>query len=375
MPVLPGSTIGIFGGGQLGRMLALAARPLGYRLVVLDPDPNCAARSIVDECITAAFDDAQAAQRLASRCAVITLEIEKIGPAALAAASSHTPVRPSANVLHIVQDRGRQKQWLSQNGFPVTPWRLVTTARELGAAAAELGDGAFVKAAHGGYDGRGQDRLRHDDDFDSVWNGLGAGPCVVERAVELREEISVLVARRPRGESVTYAPALNHHEHRILSWSVLPAPISNEQSQAAQQLATRIGAALDVVGLLVVEMFVTKDGELIVNELAPRPHNSYHESTAACVTNQFEQAIRAVCDLPLGSAEIVRPAAICNLLGDLWQSNRVPNIAAALAISGVTLHLYGKSGPRPGRKMGHLMASASTAAEAIKRAQQAYAAL
>ncbi len=315
MPVLPGATLGILGGGQLGRMLALAARPLGYHVHVLDPDPQCAARPVVERCITADFDDVAGADALGASCDVITLEIEKIGVPALEAARRYVPVRPGASVLAVVQDRGRQKQWLTEHRYPVAPWRLVTGARELADAHAVLGDGAFVKTVHGGYDGRGQGRLRAGESHDEHWRALGGSACVVEREVSLEHEISVLVARRPGGETAVYPPALNHHDNHILTWSVLPAPISDTLAAEARRLACDLAADLGVEGLLCVEMFVSRDGELLVNELAPRPHNSYHESEAACVTSQFEQGVRAVCDLPLGSTAVVAPAAIHNLLG------------------------------------------------------------
>jgi len=373
--ILPGATIGILGGGQLGRMLALAARPLGFGVQVLDPDPRCAASPIVDRTVAGSFDDPAAAASLASQCQVITLEIEKIGRDALAAAERHAPVRPGGAVLEVIQDRGRQKQWLASHGFPVTPWRLVTSATELAEAAAALGEGAFVKSSFGGYDGRGQGRLHRGDDFHELWTDLGEVPCVIEQAVDLECEISVLVARRPSGSRAVYPPALNHHERHILTWSVLPAPIDPDLTRRAQALAGDVAEALAVEGLLVVELFVSRDRQLLVNELAPRPHNSYHESELACVTNQFEQGIRAVCDLPLGSTAITRPAAIHNLLGEVWQRGRVPDFAAALAVNGVTLRLYGKGDPRPGRKMGHLTASAETPELAIERVRAAFAAL
>jgi 5-(carboxyamino)imidazole ribonucleotide synthase len=375
MPVLPGGTIGILGGGQLGRMLALAARPLGYRVHVLDPDAGCAAAPIVERVIAASFDDAAAAESLARACDVITLEIEKIGLAAMAAATRHAPVRPGQAVLDVIQDRARQKRWLDEHHFPLTPWHLVTSAAELGAAHTALGDGAFLKAAHGGYDGRGQGRLRHGEDTAALWRAIGGVPSVVERAVDLECELSVLVARRPGGEEAIYPPAFNHHDNHILTWSVLPAPVPADVSARAQQLAGDIAAALGLEGVLVVELFVTRAGEVLVNELAPRVHNSYHESELACVTSQFEQAIRAVCDLPLGSTEITRPAAIYNLLGDLWQGGKTPDFARALRVPGVTLRLYGKGDPRPARKMGHLTASAPTVEAAVARAREAYAEL
>ena len=374
-PIPPGSTIGILGGGQLGRMTALAARTLGYQVHALDPDPDCPARSVVDRCVTASFDDADAAADLASGCQVVTLEIEKISCAALDAAARFAPVRPSADVLAMVQDRGLQKAWLAQSGFPVGPWREARTAEELAAATAELGPGCFLKSCLGGYDGRGQQRHGEAVDAGGLWRSMGEERCVVEQALDLQAELSVLVARSPSGKLAVYPPALNQHRDRILEWSLLPGPISAATTGQALQIALDLAVGLRVEGLLVVEMFLLKDGRLLINELAPRPHNSYHASEVACVTSQFEQAVRAVCDLPLGSVEIVRPAAIVNLLGDVWLGESGPAFEAALEVPGVRLHLYGKRVARPGRKMGHLSATGRTSEEALGAAKLAMARL
>jgi 5-(carboxyamino)imidazole ribonucleotide synthase len=372
-PILPGATLGILGGGQLGRMTAMAARTLGYDVEVLDPDPSCAARFVVDQCHTAAFDDAGAASVLAKGCDVVTLEIEKISLASLEAAARHAPVRPGATVLAVIQDRGRQKSWLEGHGFPVGPWRLARTAAELGTAIGALGGRCFVKAVSGGYDGRSQVETSDDSGAAAAWAALGEGPCAVEKGLDLAAEISVLVARRPSGPLAVYPPSLNHHEKRILDWAVMPGPIPRAVAHRAEALAAEIATALGVEGLLAVEYFLLKDGSLVVNELAPRPHNTFHTTEVACVTSQFEQLVRAVCDLPLGSVEVTRPGAIVNLLGDLWVDGRTPAFDAALALPGVRLHLYGKRGARPGRKMGHLSAVAATADEAValvKRAKE-----
>ena len=376
--ILPGATIGILGGGQLGRMTAMAARSLGYRVQVLDPDRSCPASFVVDGCFTASFDDAHAAGDLARGSDVVTLEIEQISLASLEEAARHAPVRPDASVLHIVQDRIRQKTWLQTGGFPAGDWYPATAAVELGAAIEEFQSDCFIKSAAGGYDGRSQIRVqpgKSTASADEMWKLLGSRPCVVERALPLEYEISVLVARRPAGEVVAYAPALNHHEAQILDWSGIPAMLSPELYKEATHLAMQISEQLQVVGLLVIEMFVLKDGRLLVNELAPRPHNSYHASERACVTSQFEQAVRAVCDLPLGDPAVIKPAAISNLLGDVWLGKRPPAFDRALAIPGVRLHLYEKSVPRPGRKMGHLSAIGDTVQQAVDRVIQARNAL
>jgi 5-(carboxyamino)imidazole ribonucleotide synthase len=374
----PGSTIGILGGGQLGRMTAMAARSLGYRVQVLDPDPSCPARFIADSCFAAPLDDIDAAEDLARGCDVVTIEIEKVGIAAMQAAEKHAPVRPSYRALEIIQHRARQKDWLSEHRLPVGPYQVVTSAAALEKAARALapsGD-VFVKAAHGGYDGRGQAVLHDPTDAHKAWLYLGAEVCVAEKALAIDSEISVLAARSPRGETAIFPAAFNHHTDRILDWSVIPAPIDDALATQAAALARTIVEKLEIVGLIAVEMFVTRSsghapGELLVNELAPRPHNSYHASERACATSQFEQVVRAICNLPLGSVEVTRPAAIVNLLGDLWLRHPHPDFPAALAVPGVRLHLYEKQVPKPGRKMGHLSAIGATAAEAVARVQQA----
>jgi 5-(carboxyamino)imidazole ribonucleotide synthase len=373
--ILPGATLGILGGGQLGRMTAMAARGLGFHIHALDPDPSCAARFVVERCITAAFDDDFAAADLARHCAVVTLEIESVSLASLDAARRYAPVRPGREVLEVIQNRTRQKSWLAQRGYPLGPWRAVTTAEELADASRTLGAQCFVKHNTGGYDGRGQARLAGPADADAVWASLGASPCVIERALEITSELSVLVARSPSGETAVYPAALNHHEERILAWSVLPGPVAPGHSRKAEELARQIAQDLGVEGLLVVELFVTRDGELFVNELAPRPHNSFHATEVACLTSQFEQHVRAVCDLPLGSVEVVRPVAIRNLLGDLWLGEAPPRFDEALALPGVRVHLYGKRVARPGRKMGHLSAVGATPADAVALVETAYARL
>ncbi len=374
--ILPGSTIGILGGGQLGRMVAMAARSLGYRIQVMDPDPSCPARFVVDACFEGGWDDAKAAADLARGCDVVTLEIEQVSIASLEAAAKFAPVRPSAELLHVIQNRIRQKDWLRDRGFPLGAWHAARSEQDLAEAVAKLGGRCFVKSAHGGYDGRSQVKIGFGDDTTAgdAWILLGRQPCVVEKAVVLDREISVMVARSPRGETKSFPSATNHHEHQILAWSVIPSLISSEIESRAQKLACEIADSFTLEGLLAVEMFLTEDGELLVNELAPRPHNSYHASERACVTSQFEQDVRAVCDLPLGDVSIVQPAAIANLLGDLWLDHP-PRFDRALAVPGTRVHLYEKHQPRKGRKMGHLSAVGRTPEEAVERVLEAQALL
>jgi 5-(carboxyamino)imidazole ribonucleotide synthase len=376
--IVQGSTIGILGGGQLGRMTAMAARSLGYRVQVMDPDPSCPARFVVDACFVGSWDDARAAADLARGCDVITLEIEQISIASLEAAARHAPVRPGKDILAMVQDRIQQKNWLRDHGYPVGPYRTIHSEADLQQAVADLGGRIYLKHARGGYDGKGQVKLDvpqpPGQDVAVAWRTLGGQPCVAEKAFDLQSEISVMVARNPSGEVLAYPAATNHHQHQILVWSALPSSISPLLEKRAQEIATTMASQLKLEGLLAVEMFVTAGDGLYVNELAPRPHNSYHASQRCCVTSQFEQAVRAVCDLPLGDVRIMRPAAIANLLGDLWLNDGLqtePHFARALAVPEVSLHLYEKHTARAGRKMGHLSATADTAEEAVSRVMEA----
>jgi 5-(carboxyamino)imidazole ribonucleotide synthase len=372
----PGATIGILGGGQLGRMTGMAARSLGYDVHVLDPDLNCPASAIASRTIAARFDDADAAASLADRCAVVTLEIEQIGTAALAAVAERTALRPGGAAVHIIQDRIRQNEWLAAQGFPVGPFRAVTSREESVAAFDALGRCIF-KSTSGGYDGRGQVRVATADGAAAAWSTLGERPCLVEQFLEIEVEISMLVARRPlvvgvtaEPETVVFPPSFNSHTQGILDWSVLPAAVPSGAVARADDIARGVARALGMEGLLAVELFLLADGSLLVNELAPRPHNTFHSTERGCATSQFEQLVRAVCDLPLGSTEVLRPAAIANLLGDLWNDG-VPDFAAALRVPTVRLHLYGKSSARPGRKMGHLSAVGRTGDEAMERVLRA----
>jgi 5-(carboxyamino)imidazole ribonucleotide synthase len=377
-------------------MVAMSARSFGYRIQVLDPDASCPAHSIADACFEAAWNDARAAADLARGCDVVTLEIEQIAIPALEAAGRHAPVRPGPRLLEIIQDRIRQKDWLAQHGFPLGEYRAVRNAAELHAAVRDLGGRCFVKSAQGGYDGRSQETLglhgpAGEADIDRVWESLGKRPMVAEKAIDLEMEISVMAARSPRGEVKAYPPAVNHHEHQILAWSAIPAGVPDAIATRAREIALSIADTFRLEGLLAVEMFVAKDGRLLVNELAPRPHNSYHASERACVTSQFEQAVRAVCNLPLGDVDVVQPAAIVNLLGEVWLdaeaiengaanalgekamngSHPAPRFDRALEVPGVRLHLYEKRIPRRGRKMGHLSAVGATADEAVRLVREA----
>jgi len=373
--VKPGGLLAFLGGGQLGRMTAMAARTMGYRVRVMDPEPACPASFVADETIVGRWDDVDAARRLATGADAVTLEIEQIGVDALSEVARIAPLRPGVEPIRIIQDKTLQKVWLADAGFPVGPFRVVRSEAELREAVAALGGRVFLKIGRGGYDGRGQAQIglkepATEASIAEAWKAIGGRPAVAEKALDLECEISVMAARNPSGEVRSYPAARNHHENQILAWSVMPAGVPAELESRAEALAAEMIAKLGIEGLLCLEVFVTRQGELLVNELAPRSHNSYHESERGCVTSQFEQAVRATCNLPLGDTALITPAAIVNLLGDVWLAGE-PNFAAALAVPGVRLHLYEKQTPRAGRKMGHLSATGATAEEALERVLEA----
>ena len=364
--ILPGASIGFLGGGQLARMSALAARAMGYGVVVLDPDAGCAAAAVADDVIVASLDDAVAAARLASRCHVVTYDIERIAPEAARATASLAPVRPAPETLEVVQDRARQRQWLQDAGFPVGPWLPVGDAASARAAAVALGP-LRLKRRAGGYDGRGQALVPTAAHAMEALEQLGSEPCVAEAELDVEAELSVLVARSTRGEIAVHPAARNWHEDGTLVRSVLPAPLPNALLERARQLAIAIASDLDLVGLLAVELFLDRRHGLLVNELAPRPHNTFHAAGAACAVGQFEQLVRAICGLPLGDTSPHATAALLNLLG-----NDAAVAHEALAVPGVTLHLYGKAA-RPRRKVGHLCAVAANPHDALERLARARA--
>jgi 5-(carboxyamino)imidazole ribonucleotide synthase len=368
--ILPGKTIGILGGGQLGRMFAIAARRMGYRVHAFDPTQDCPTGQIADVEVNAAYDDVEAAKRFAREADVVTFEFENVPAQTLATIEKLRPVHPSPFVLDTCRHRLREKDFLSKHGFPVTQYRAIHSATDL---ATILREGpirsGILKGADYGYDGKGQVGVSDADASppaaEAAWKKMGRPLGVLEALVPFDRELSVIVARTSTGETRCFTPVINHHVNGILDTTTAPADLPEHVAREASQIAVGIADALNLVGLLAVEMFLFGK-KLLVNELAPRPHNSGHVSIDACVTSQFEQQLRAVCGLPLGDPSLMRPAAMANLLGDLWQSGE-PNWAAGLASSPeVKLHLYGKRTPQPGRKMGHLTATAESP-EAAKR--------
>jgi 5-(carboxyamino)imidazole ribonucleotide synthase len=369
-PVLPGHAIGVLGSGQLGRMFAIAARRMGYRVHTLSPDEDTPTGQIADLEINAPYEDLDAVRAFASAVSVVTFEFENVPAATAAAAAECAPVRPSGHVLHITQHRLREKTFLSHAGLPVTPFRHIRSLQELTQAAAELGLPAILKTADFGYDGKGQFHLTDPSDFERAWQGVGAREAVLEAFVDFDREISIVAARSATGNFVHYGAVENRHRNRILDLSIAPARVPAKVTSDAVEIARTILEKLEVVGVLCVEFFVCKNGNLLVNELAPRPHNSGHFTFDANVTSQFEQQLRAVCGLALGDIRQFTPAAMANLLGDLWNHSE-PDWAAAVSLPDVKLHLYGKSIPRPGRKMGHLTALAATPEQALADVERA----
>jgi 5-(carboxyamino)imidazole ribonucleotide synthase len=373
-PILPGATLGVLGSGQLGRMFAIAARRMGYRVHTFSPDRETPTGQVADEEVAAAYDDLDALRAFARGVQVVTFEFENVPAASVEAVAEIALVRPSAFVLHTAQHRAREKTFLANAGLPVTPFALIDTEADLAAAVARLGCPAVLKTASFGYDGKGQAKVSSAADALAAWEKLNRQPCVLEAFIEFEREVSVIAARGVDGAIAHYGVIENVHRHHILDVSVLPASVTPDVEREAVRIASATLEALDLVGLLCVEMFLTRDGRLLINELAPRPHNSGHLTFDAHVTSQFEQQLRAVCGLPLGSTERLRPAAMSNLLGDIWRDGE-PDWSAALRFPGVKLHLYGKTDPRPGRKMGHLTALADTADEAVRAVTAAREAL
>jgi 5-(carboxyamino)imidazole ribonucleotide synthase len=350
----PGSVVGVLGGGQLGRMFAMAARRLGYRVHTLAPDHDTPTGQIADVEINASYDDLAAVRAFAQGVDIVTFEFENVSAAAVAEAEQHAIVRPNGRSLAIAQHRLAEKTFLSGLGLPVAPFAPVRTEDDLAAAATIVGAPAVLKTATSGYDGKGQIKIESTGELARAWATLERREAVLEAFVELEREISVIGARGVSGEWSHFGPIENAHARHILDVSVVPADIPDATAALAIDVTRTVMDALDFIGILCIEFFVTRDGRLLVNELAPRPHNSGHLTFDACRTSQFEQQLRAVCGLPLGSPEMLHPAAaMANLLGDIWEGGE-PNWAAALAMPDVKLHLYGKSSPRPGRKMGHL---------------------
>jgi 5-(carboxyamino)imidazole ribonucleotide synthase len=358
--ILPGATVGVLGSGQLGRMFAIAARRMGYRVHTFSPDYDTPTGQVADLEIVASYDDLDAVRKFAKQVDVVTFEFENVPAPTARAAAEFAPVRPDGSVLHTTQNRLREKTFLASNGFPVTPFRAVLNRDDLDKAIRELGLPGILKTADFGYDGKGQIRV-DSPQLDRSW--IEGEELIYEAFIDFDREVSVVAARGVDGAFAHWGLIENAHRNHILDVSVAPADVPENVQRDAIEIARGVLNSLQVVGVLCVEFFLTRNGKLLINELAPRPHNSGHLTFDASLTSQFEQQLRAVCGLPLGATDLLRPAAMANLLGDLWENGQ-PDWKSACEIPNVKLHLYGKQEPRPGRKMGHLTALADDAREA-----------
>ncbi len=375
VPIQPGATLGIVGGGQLGRMFVAAAHRMGYRVCVLCPSPEEPAGQVADELVRGELADGDAVAKLASMTDVITLEFENVNVDALARAEGHAWLRPGLSLLEVARDRRREKRTFASLGLPLPRFAVIESEEDCERTGADFPMPAVLKTALAGYDGKGQRRIESPEALGAAWKELGQVPTVLEAFVPFVGELSVVGVRGHDGEIALYEPCHNTHVDHVLDLSLAPAPLSPEVTREAEEITRALLEGLDVTGVLCVELFLLEDGRLLVNEIAPRPHNSGHLTIEGHATSQFEQQVRAACGLPLGSTRRVVPSvAMCNLLGDLWQAGP-PNWPGALAVPGANLHLYGKSEARPGRKMGHITAVGADPEEARSRALEARARL
>jgi 5-(carboxyamino)imidazole ribonucleotide synthase len=368
--ILPGSVIGVLGSGQLGRMFAIAARQMGYRVHTYSPETDTPTGQVADMEIAASYQDLEAVRRFAKGVSAVTFEFENVPAACVEAAAEFAPVRPSGSVLYITQHRLREKTFLAENDFPTTRFAAARSLDELRRAAQEIGYPVILKTAGSGYDGKGQAKAHDPAQAEAAFRACGEQEMIVEAVVEFELEFSVVAARGVDGSFAHWGVIENQHRHHILDLSFAPARMPRKVAARAIDIARALVEKLDFIGVLCIEFFLTRSHEILVNELAPRPHNSGHWTINGSRTSQFEQQLRAVCALPLGSTESFSAAAMANLLGDLWQ-NGEPDWAAACAFPDVKLHLYGKIEPRPGRKMGHLTALAPSAQEAGEKVIEA----
>ncbi len=367
--ILPGQTIGVLGGGQLGRMLAQAATRLGYRVQVYEPQANCPAGAVCHKEVNAPYEDTAALTAFARECAVVTYEFENVPVAPLQAIEAVTLLRPHWSVLETTQNRSREKRWLRDHQFPHAKFAEVAAPGDVAAGIREVGVPCVVKTADFGYDGKGQLKVMTDADIPAAVRKFAGQPVVIEQFIDFTCEVSAVVARSPGAAVRVFPIAENIHTNHILDFSIVPARVAPAVSAAAEKLARLIAEKINLVGVMGVELFVTKAGEVLVNELAPRTHNSGHWTLDACMTSQFEQQVRAVCGLPLGAVTLLSPVVMVNILGDAWR-NGEPKWDALLAQPNVRLHLYGKAEARPGRKMGHFTVTARDADMALEFAEK-----
>ena len=373
LPILPGATLGILGGGQLGRMFTIAARTMGYKVMVLDPDFTSPAGKMADVHLQADYTDHGALRQLGAACAAVTTEFENVPAASLIELANHCRVSPGAASVAIAQDRSHEKTWLREHGFATAPFALVDSEASLDAALAATGAPALLKVSRFGYDGKGQARVGTLEEARAAFREFGGQPCVLEGFVQLELEISVVLARSDAGECALFPVAENRHDNGILDVSIVPARVPDALARQAREMARAVADKLGYVGVMAVEFFVA-GGRLMINEIAPRPHNSGHYTLDACVTDQFEQQVRALCGLPLGDTRLLSPVAMVNILGDRWHDGG-PHWDALLAHGNIKLHLYGKEAARPGRKMGHFNVLDADLPTALALAEKMRAAL
>ena len=364
--ILPNAMLGILGGGQLGRMFTMAARAMGYRVTVLDPDPDSPAGGLADVHICSKYDDPGALQMLVDTCAAITTEFENVPAESMRFLQSRMRVSPSAECVSIAQDRIKEKRYISNAGLGVAPFLAIEKADDLAQDMSGHLPG-ILKIARLGYDGKGQIRVQTGDEVKAAWQQMGSKPCVLEQMLDLQTEISVIVTRSSADEVNTFPVAENQHESGILDISIVPARVPETIAEQARQMALQLAQALDYIGVLAVEFFVLQDNSLLINEIAPRPHNSGHYTIDACLTSQFEQQVRAMCALPPGDTHLLSPVAMVNLLGDIWRDDE-PAWDKLLSEPHAKLHLYGKKEARIGRKMGHFNVLADNADSALQQA-------
>ena len=367
--ILPPSMLGILGGGQLGRMFAVAAKTMGYRVTVLDPDSNAPAAQFADVHLCAPFNDADALKTLAQTCAAVTTEFENVNADAMRELARTTRVSPSGDCVAIAQDRIAEKAWINKAGLPTAPYLAIESVEDIQVDLAPYLPG-ILKTARLGYDGKGQVRVSTPDEARAAYANLGGQACVLEKMLDLKLEVSAIVTRVSAAQMAVFPVAENSHANGILDVSIVPARIAPALAASAQQMAQNLAEALDYVGVLAVEFFVLADDSLVVNEIAPRPHNSGHYTLTACLTDQFQQQVRAMCGLLPGRTDLLSPVVMVNLLGDVWKEDgREPNWDVLAEAPNAQLHLYGKKQARPGRKMGHFNVMAATADEALEQAQ------
>jgi 5-(carboxyamino)imidazole ribonucleotide synthase len=364
--IFPDAMLGMLGGGQLGRMFTLAAHSMGYRVTVLDPDPSSPAGQIADVHLKAAYQDRDALQQLADTCAAVTTEFENVPADSLRWLASRCTVRPTGDSVAVAQDRIYEKQFLESAGFSVAPFMPILAAADCERADGRLLPG-ILKRARFGYDGKGQAQVTSADEVRAAFIEMGGEACVLEKRVALACEVSVVAARGADGATRSFPVAENRHVNGILDVSIVPARVSEALASRAEAQAQAVATKLGYCGVLAVEFFVTEEGELVINEIAPRPHNSGHYTIDACVTSQFEQQVRTLCGLPLGASRLLSPVVMVNLLGDVWRHGE-PAWDAVFGCPEAKLHLYGKREARPGRKMGHYTVLAKDAEAALQKA-------